>query len=103
MIPEKSSIELTDRFSSNKKDNHSFGVRWVEDRKKASRWVVEQGDNSLFIFDIGEIINDIDILAIVYETENGRMSLEGHSISPFHSMEYYRPWEVVDLDEDEQF
>ena len=100
MNPEKQSVELTDQFASRSQKTPHFGVSWTVDDHGVGHWESDHSESYFFTFDIGKIIDDADGLVIHYETEDGKKGYEHHYFSPFDSMKDYRPWEVIELEED---
>lgn len=101
MSPEKQPVELTDQFASRSQKIPPLGVNWVVDEHGGGCWESDQSGSYFFTFDIGKVIDDADTLVIKYETEDGDSGYELHHLSPFDSMKNYRPWDVVELEEDE--
>lgn len=102
MSPGKPSVELTNEFASRSQKIPPLGVTWVKDDQGHGHWESDHGDSHFFTFDIGKLIDDSDSLVISYELTDGTGGYEIHFISPFDSMKTYRPWEVVELEEDKE-
>lgn len=101
MNPEKQLVELTDQFASRSQKTPPLGVSWVVDEYGLGHWESDHSGSYFFTFDIGKVIDDADGLVIDYETEDGEKGYEHHYFSPFDSMKDYRPWEVIELEEDD--
>lgn len=86
--------ELTKENISSTPGTPSLDAHWIENGDRNGHWKIEDASSCLFVFGIGETIDEMDNLTIFYKTEDGVACIETHAISPFDSMKDYRPWGV---------
>lgn len=101
IIPGKGTIELTNQFASRSQKVPPLGVKWVHNNHHMGHWESDGSELCYFTFDIGKIIDDADGLEIHFETEDGVKRHEFHLFFPFDTMLDFRPWEVIQLKDDD--
>lgn len=101
MLPEPPSTRLTSSFISRNPVYASSGMNWVQSDCGDGHWAVRSDETTIFLFDIGSVIDNADYVTIFCATKEGSGIVENYPISPFDSMKEYRPWNTVDLENNE--
>lgn len=107
IVPGKTPVELTNKYETDNKKFPSYGVRWValgRAEETFGHWEPVRED-FCFAFDIGTVIDETDYIVVNYTTEAGGevsvTKVDMFYIYPFDSMKDYRPWELIELSDDE--